>query len=134
MDQGNFYHDYLGYMNGLSEIKNISALVTAVFKKKSNQIFVIPYDAVFSDDPEGLSLARLLVGSYNPFVRVGAYSEQDVISGINAFLSLNGRPMRLKELSDVDVGSYNVSATVVGMNKTIGRLKRFCYRLRGWGK
>jgi hypothetical protein len=100
MDRGNFFHDYLDYMEGLRNIVGVSSLITAVLEKKTSWPFVVPFDAVFNDDKRGLSLAQLLIGSYRPFVATGAYTEQEVVAGINNFLNMNGRTFRLKNLDD----------------------------------
>lgn len=100
MDRGNFFHDYLDYMEGLRNIVGVSSLITTVLEKKTSWPFVVPFDAVFNDDKRGLSLAKLLIGSYHPFVTTGAYTEQEAIAGINNFLKMNGRPFRLKGLDE----------------------------------
>lgn len=100
MDGGNFFHDYLDYMESLGAIKGISHLITVVLRKDSNWPFVVPYDAVFGDDAEGKALASLLIGSYHPFVATGAYSENEVVGGINHFLEMNGRSFRLRGLGE----------------------------------
>lgn len=100
MDRGNFFHDYLDYMEGLRNIVGVSSLITTVLEKSTSWPFVVPFDAVFNDDKRGLSLAQLLIGSYRPFVATGAYTEQEVVAGINNFLKMNGRTFRLKGLDD----------------------------------
>src|SRR5687768_14252549 len=98
MDRGNFFHDYLSYIEGLGAITGISYLITAVLRKDTSWPFVVPYDAVFADDKEGKALASLLTGSYHPFVATGAYTEEEAVAGINHFLEMNGRSFRLREL------------------------------------
>ncbi len=100
MDRGNVFHDYLRYIEGLSEISGISYLITAVLGKVGSWPFVVPYDAVFNDDKAGTALAALLVGSYHPFLATGAYTESEVVAGINNFLKMNGREFRLYDLRD----------------------------------
>ena len=99
MDRGNFFHDYLGYIEGLQNIVDVSSIITAVLEKQSDYAFIVPFDAVFNDDASGSSLAQLLMGSYFPFLATKAYSEQEVVAGINHFLEMNCRPLRLKDLS-----------------------------------
>jgi len=103
MDRGNFYHDYLGYMEGLADLRQVSSLITAVLQKAGSAPFVVPYDAVFDNDPQGHALASLLAGSYRPFLATGAYTEAEVVSGINRFLELNSRPLRLRSLAGFDL-------------------------------
>jgi len=98
MDGGNFFHQYLDYIEGLGDITGISYLITAVLRKETSRPFVVPFDAVFGDDKEGRALASLLVGSYHPFVATGAYTEQEAVHGINHFLEMNGRSFRLRTL------------------------------------
>jgi hypothetical protein len=100
MDRGNFYHDYLDYMKGLDAIRGVSSLITTVLEKRGEWPFIVPYDAVFGDDDRGLALAGLLAGSYHPFVRTGAYTEGEAVAGINHFLELNARPLRLASLAE----------------------------------
>jgi len=107
MDQGNFFHDYLDYMDGLRNIVSVSSLITVVLEKKFSWPFVVPFDAVFNDDKRGLTLAKLLVGSYWPFIATGAYSVQEVVAGINNFLKLNGQPFRFDSLTEFGVCEMN---------------------------
>jgi hypothetical protein len=100
LDRGNFHHDYLDYIEGLREIRNVSSLMTAVLQKRTNWPFVIPFDAVFEDDGQGHGLANLLLGSYHPFIATGAYTPQQVIAGTNNFLALNGRPLVLEYIPE----------------------------------
>ena len=66
-DRGNIYHDYLNYIEGLSEIKNISYMINCVLQKTNDNIFVVPFDAVFPDSDNGESLAQIVKqGSYFP--------------------------------------------------------------------
>ena len=102
MDRGNFFHDYLDYMEGLGSIVGVSFLITSDLMKKSSWPFVVPFDAVFNDDGPGKSLASLMVGSYRPFVATGAYTELEAIAGINNFLEMNSKSFRLQELGEFD--------------------------------
>lgn len=108
MDRGNFFHDYLDYMGGLRNIVGVSSLITAVLEKKTSQPFVTPFDAVFSDDEQGVEVAKLLLGSYLPYLCTGAYTEKEVISGINNFLKLNGRNFRVTKLNELDSNVYRL--------------------------
>lgn len=100
VDKGNIYHDYLNYMVGLSEIKNITYFIRAIFKKTSDMVFVVPYDAVLPED-DGLSLARLLAGSYHPFLATGAYEADEVLKSINEFLIFNGKNIQFKCIDEL---------------------------------
>jgi len=100
IDPGNIFHDYLRYMEGLSEVRGISHLITAVLRKAGRWPFVVPYDAVLGDDKAGTALAALLAGSYRPFLATGAYTESEVVAGINNFLKMNAREYRLHDLRD----------------------------------
>lgn len=100
LDRGNFHHDYLDYIEGLRDIRNVSSLITAILQKRTNWPFVVPFDAVFDDDGQGHGLANLLLGSYHPFIATGAYTPQQIIAGTNHFLALNGRPLVLEYLPD----------------------------------
>ena len=101
MDRGNFYHDYLNYMQGLVNAVNISYLITVVIQKKTSQPFIVPFDAVFNDDKYGHSLAQLLLGSYYPFISTKAYSESEAISGINNFLKMNNRTFQVTDFNQL---------------------------------
>ena len=100
VDKGNLYHDYLDYMGGLREVKNITHLIRAVVRKTASSIFVVPFDAVFPDNA-GHSLAQLLAGSYHPFITTGAYTEAEVVDGINSFLKMNAHSYRITKLTDL---------------------------------
>lgn len=93
-DSGNFYHDYLSYIIGLNEIKDISYLITAIFRKTKQNFFIVPYDPVLPND-EGESLAQLLVGSYYPFMKTGAYEPEEIMTSVNQFLELNCKKYRI---------------------------------------
>lgn len=110
MDRGNFYHDYLDYMKGLGAIRNVSSLITTVLEKRGEWPFIVPYDAVFGDDDRGLALAGLLAGSYHPFVKTGAYTEREAVAGINHFLELNGRPLRIASLAEAGGSAAETAA------------------------
>jgi len=101
VDKGNFYHDYLSYMSGLSEIQNISHIIRVVLRKTSPTIFVVPYDAVMPES-EGHSLAQLLAGSYRPFLATGAYTESEVVHSINNFLRMNAHSYQITKLADLN--------------------------------
>ena len=105
LDRGNFFHDYLDYMEGLRQLVNVSSLITVVLEKATSWPFVVPFDAVFDDDASGQALTTLLVGSYRPFVATGAYTEQEAVAGINNFLGMNGRSFRLASLSELDASA-----------------------------
>jgi hypothetical protein len=127
IDQGNFYHDYLSYFEGLSAVKNITYLIRCVFQKTHDNIFVAPFDAVFPNSDDGRSLAKLLAGSYYPFLCTGAYTEAEVIAGINAFLALNQRPYRVQNLSDLLSLGTNKKNTIRKKVTVSGLLKSFLY-------
>jgi hypothetical protein len=110
VDRGNFFHDYLDYMEGLGSITEISYLITTVLRKGDNWPFVVPYDAVFDNDRHGVALAKLVLGSYYPFLATGAYSEEEIVAGINNFLKMNGRTLCIKNLQDVETLSRNGEA------------------------
>lgn len=101
-DRGNFFHTYLNYMEGLENVENNSCLLTAILKKQSDKIFIIPYDAIIPDSDLGQSLAALLYGSFYPFLQTGAYSTAEVIEAINDFLRYNDKKFRVLSLKEFE--------------------------------
>jgi hypothetical protein len=128
MDRGNFFHDYLDYIEGLRNIVGVSSLITAVLEKRTSWPFVVPFDAVFNDDREGHALAQLLIGSYRPFFATGAYSEDEIVDGVNNFLEINGRFFRLKSVANF-YDSKIAHPQLVGRAALVGAVYRFAKRL-----
>lgn len=93
-DRGNFYHDYLSYIRGLAEIKGQSSTIRVILRKTRESAFIPPYDAVLPDS-DGAKEAQLVWGSLYPFIRTGAYSVDEVVSGINDFMAMMGRHYRM---------------------------------------
>lgn len=101
IDAGNIYNDSMDYMIGLKDVVSISYMLKAAYIKTNNFPFIIPFDAVFNGRDEGQNLAQLLVGSYQPFLRSNAYTEQEVLDVINNFLERNDRSYRIEDLAEL---------------------------------
>lgn len=133
VDRGNLYHDYLSYMEGLNEAKNITYLIRAILKKTSDTIFVVPYDAVFPEN-DGLSLAQLLAGSYRPFLATKAYDESEVLDSINNFLKMSGYSCRVARLAELDNPAMRIAGCVSNNPRRGGvkrKLKNFLEAIKG---
>ncbi len=133
VDRGNLYHDYLSYMEGLSEARDITYLIRAILRKSSDTIFVVPYDAVFPED-DGLSLARLLAGSYRPFLATAAYDEVEVLQSINSFLKMCGHSYRVTKLAELDYPATPMQGSAAPKPRRVGvkrRVKNFLKSIRG---
>jgi len=122
---GNFFHSYLSYMKGLEAITSDSHLITAILRKGGTATFVVPYDVVLQNKEEGRAIAKILVGSYWPFLATGGYTEMEVVESINAFVKYTGEPFRISRLSDLERGGTNL-ATVANsaLIKTRGFIRR----------
>jgi hypothetical protein len=93
LDQGNFFHDYLDYFEGLAQARNLSYIVRAVLRKTHESVFIPPYDAVLPDS-NGEKEANLIYGALYPFIRTGAWTEKEVLSTIDGFMVLMQKPYR----------------------------------------
>lgn len=122
-EKGNFYHDYLSYMKGLKNIKNISYIINSVLEKQTNFPFVIPYDAVFPNTDGGESLASLMLGSYHPFLKTGAYSSEEVSCAINHFLEMNDKTYRIELPKEIAHKKKGFLASLLRQFKVIGNDK-----------
>jgi hypothetical protein len=125
-DRGNFFHDYLDYIEGLRDIQQISYMINAVLKKQTVNPFIVPFDAIFPNSDSGRSLARLIYGSFYPFMKTGAYSADEVTKGINYFLKLNAREYRVSSLEELETSDFSAKkfqTSALGLIKKL--LKKF---------
>jgi SAM-dependent methyltransferase len=94
IDPGNFYHDYMSYIRGLDQARNISWMIRMILRKIHLRTFVPPYDAVLPAS-DGEKEANLILGALHPFIKTQAWSKREVTSTINEFLSMIGKPFRM---------------------------------------
>lgn len=97
LDQGNFYHDYLTYMKGLGDMKDISAMMRFVVRKTGDRVFIPPFDAVLPAS-DGSKEAKLILGSLYPFIMTGVWTPEEVFAGINELLVVIQKPYRIGSL------------------------------------
>lgn len=121
VDQGNFYHDYLGYIKGLGDVRNISCMIRFVVRKKGNRVFIPPYDAVLPES-DGSKEANLVMGALYPFVATGAISQSEAEAGVNDFLVMMCKPYRT---GNVMIRSRSALKTfLIAARHFAGRVKR----------
>jgi SAM-dependent methyltransferase len=94
IDRGNFYHDYMSYLEGLDRAQNISWMIRMILRKVHARVFIPPYDAVLPES-NGEKEANLIHGALYPFVRTGVWTDEEVASTIDEFVAMIGKPFRM---------------------------------------
>ncbi len=107
VDRGNFYHDYMSYFEGLEQARDISWMIRMVLRKAHRRAFIPPYDAVLPES-NGEKEANLVLGALYPFIKTGVWTEEEVASTVDQFVSMMGKPFRIR-------GKWSRLRTAIGL-------------------
>jgi hypothetical protein len=93
IDPGNFYHDYLGYLQGLDSARHVSWMIKVVLRKTGAAPFITPFDVTGAVDRQ--ERAALIRAGLDPFLKSGVWTEADIASAIEHFFSALKKQRRI---------------------------------------
>jgi hypothetical protein len=93
-DNENITGPHLEFIKNLDRACQNTGSIEIVFRKTSDRGFIPPYDAVLPTGDGGAAIAKLVMGSLNPFVKCGALTRQQAIETTDEFLAYQALPYR----------------------------------------
>lgn len=93
-DNENATGPHLEFIENLAYATQKSGSIEIIFRKTSDRGFIPPYDAMLPTEDNGAAIAKLVMGSLNPFVKCGALTRKEAVATTDAFLAYRRVPYR----------------------------------------